>query len=197
MKIISNKIYFLSLSLIFWTTFSNVVLAETVYIDDKILIWTRTGPSNAYKVRYRLEPGAKLEVVQRDAETGFVEVKDEQGRNSWVDPKLLTSQPTAHQKLKEANAEIVRLKSSYEEKVRVLQAEINQMTPLKSVNSNLQQELAKAQTEAEQSRQKAQLYESGFDRDTFFAGAAVMLGGMFLGWLFSKFGGKRKNTGWN
>ncbi|MCW9018375.1 MAG: TIGR04211 family SH3 domain-containing protein, partial [Kangiellaceae bacterium] len=109
--------------------FSSSAVAETVYIDDQIKVWSRTGHTNEYKVHYQLAPGTKFEVLQRNAESGFVEVRDEQGRTTWIDGKFLVSQPTAHQRLVEANREIARLKKVNSEKVSELQSKVNQMAP--------------------------------------------------------------------
>ncbi len=174
-----------------------LTIAKTVYVDDKIKIWSRTGPSNEYKVKYQIEPGEALDVLQTDQETGFFEVRDSRGRDFWVDGKFISTEPTAHQKLVIAEKEIKRLKAEHSEKVSGLQQKINQMEPLQKMNADLQKQVAKLQTEVEQSRQKAQLYEGGFNRDAFFGGAAVLLGGMFIGWIFSKFGGRKRNAGWN
>lgn len=176
---------------------SGSALAETVYIDDQIKIWTRKGHTNEYKVDYLFAPGTQLEVLQRNAESGFAQVRDEQGRITWIDGKFLTSMPTAHQRLVEANREIAKLKKDGAEEVRLLNSRVNQMAPLENVNKDLQEKLAQAQSEAEQARQKAQLFESGFNRDAFFGGAAVLFGGMVFGWVLSKLGGKKRSEGWS
>ena len=176
---------------------SGSALAETVYISDQIKIWSRTGHTNAYKVHYQLTPGTKFEVLQRNDESGFVEVRDEQGRTTWVDGKLLTSQPTAHQRLVEANREIERLKKDSAEEVRELTSRVNQMAPLEKVNQELQTRLAKVESEMEQAKHKAQLYEGGFNREFYFSSALVMLGGILVGWIMSRVGGKKRNSAWS
>ncbi|TQV87687.1 TIGR04211 family SH3 domain-containing protein [Aliikangiella coralliicola] len=171
--------------------------AETMYVDDKIQVWSRTGPSNQYKVRFKLLPGAKLEVIQKNEETGFAEVKDTAGRVSWIDSKLLSNQPTSHQLLADAKRQIEKLKRDNADKVSTLERRLNELEPLEKINQDLQSKLAKIETELEQSRQKGQVYESGFKSEAFFAGAVVVLGGMLFGWLLTKLGGGKRNSGWN
>lgn len=171
--------------------------AKSVYVADQIEVETRRGPTSGYKFGFLVKPGTSLEVLQTNQETGFVQVRDARGRTAWIDPKYLSERPTVHQKFKDAEAEISRLKAEFSQKESEMTSRINQLSPLEGVNADLQNKLAQLQSELEQSDQKAQLYEGGFKTEAFFGGAAVLLGGMFIGWLFSKFGGKRRNTGWN
>ncbi len=174
------------------------VQAETVYVSDKVeLIWTRTGPSDAYKVKFKLAPGAKFEVLQRDEASGYVEIKDEEGRVAWIEGKYLTGTPTANRLLESTRAEMKELKEGFTEKVNSLERQIKQLQPLKATNDTLQNELAKLETDYEMVRQEKQTYESRFNREVFFAGAAVFIVGMLFGWIFSRFGGKRRNDGWS
>jgi SH3 domain protein len=190
----SNKIQWLvAFTLLFASSISQ---AKTVYLDDKVRIWSRTGPSDEYKVKYQVLPGTALEVQQTNQETGYVEVKDAQGRIFWMDGKFLTSTPTAQHQLIAAQNKIEQLKTAHANQLEKLQKEVNLLSPLAERNEQLQGQLAKNSSELETLRQKSQMYESGFKTDAFFAGAAVILSGMFVGWLLSKIGGRKRNSGW-
>ena len=174
-----------------------VSAAEQAFIKDDISVWSRTGPSNAYKVKYKLYPGTQFEIIQRNEETGFVEVRESNQRVSWIDPQFVTMTPTAHVALVSARSEISRLNQTHEQKLDGLQKRINELEPLESINQELQSKLAVVETDLEQARQKAQLYESGFKKDAYFTGAAIILSGMFIGWILSRLGGTKRNSGWN
>jgi SH3 domain protein len=176
-------------------TFSG--FAETVYIDDQIKVWSRTGPTNGYKLSSELLPGAKLDVLQKNDETGFVEVKDVRGRTGWVEGKFLTSSPTAHQKLAVALKQVASLKKSHSSKLTILEKRVQDLAPLEAFNLELQSKLATQESELEMLRQRSQMYEGGFYSEVLFAGSLVVLGGMLLGWLLTKLGGGKRNSGWN
>lgn len=171
--------------------------AESAYIKDDIFVWSRTGPSNAYKVKYKLYPGTQFEIIQTNEETGFVEIRESNQRTSWLDSQFMTSQPTAHVSLVSARSEIDRLKQSHKQQLDALQKRINKLEPLESINQELQGKMAVIETDLEQARQKAQLYENGFKKDAYFTGAAIILSGMFIGWLLSRLGGRKRGSGWN
>ena len=171
-------------------------LAETVYIDDnQKFVWTRTGPSEDFKVRENVVT-SQLEVLQRNEETGFVQVKDERGNTFWVKSKYLTGTPSARHKLKDAEDNILSLTQKYKSKISTLEKRVQDLAPLETFNQELQTKLATQEAELETLRQKAQMYQDGFNSEMLFAGSLVVLGGMFVGWLLSKLGGRRRNSGW-
>lgn len=172
------------------------VTAETLYLSDKIKVWSRTGPSNEYRVKYQFTPGSKFEVLQKNEQTGFIEVKDQQGRNSWFSSKFLTSKVTHNIKLAEARQRIKSLSEAHDKKVEQLEKRLKELAPLEANNRELQAKFAKLEVELEQTRQKSEMYASGFNSEAYLSGAIVVLGGMFIGWLLSRIGGNKKRSGW-
>lgn len=170
--------------------------ANEVYISDQIKIWGRTGPSNEYKVKYQYTSGTKLETLQQNAETGFFEVKDERNRVAWVDAKYITDQLTANHRLINLQASLNQQTTTAEEKIAGLEKRLKELTPFEAMNKELQNQMAQLKTELEQARQKGQMFESGFNSELLFSGAAVVLTGMLLGWLLSKIGGQKRRNGW-
>ena len=194
MKTTNMKIKLTISLLLTFLTFNGV--AETVYIDDdQKFVWTRTGPSEDFRVRENIV-SSKLEVLQRNEETGFVQIKDERGNSFWIKSKYLTTTPSAKHKLKAAEANILSLTQKFNSKVSTLEKRVQDLEPLEAFNLELQNKLATQQSELEMLRQKSQMYEGGFYSEVLFAGSLVVLGGMLIGWLLTKIGGRRRNSGW-
>lgn len=186
----------IKLSLLF-CLFSTVSLAETLYINDNNpLVWSRTGPSAQHKVKHKFPPGAKFQVLSKDDASGFVQVKDERGRISWIQTEYLSTNIPARELLENARQKNVELEQSYQKKIATLEKKLKELTPLEEVNRELQEKHSKLNLDFEVLQEKKQLYEGGFRQDFFFSGAAVVLGGMFLGWLLAKSGGKKNRDGW-
>lgn len=173
--------------------------AESAYIDDKIKVWSRTGPSNAFKVKYRLTPGTKFEVLEKNEESGFVKVRDEAGRVSWLDSQYISAVPTANILLVDAKTKIERLQAEHMAKLSSLEKQVQALEPLRGINQKLQNEIAEINTDYEQLSQESQVYRGRFEQEAFFSGALVFIGGMFVGWILSKLGGgrKRNSGGWS
>ena len=84
--------------------------AESVYISDALTVPLRSGPSNAYRILHRgLPSGTKMEVVGRDEESGFTQIRTDRGTEGWIPTQYLVKQPIARDRLVTANREIKRL----------------------------------------------------------------------------------------
>ena len=91
---------------------SSIAVAETVYISDELTVPLRSGPSNAYRILHRgLPSGTQMEVLSRDEESGFTQIRTGRGTEGWIPTQYLVSQPIARDRLVIANREIERLKA--------------------------------------------------------------------------------------
>ncbi|MDH5432657.1 MAG: TIGR04211 family SH3 domain-containing protein [Gammaproteobacteria bacterium] len=186
------------LLLIFSAFLSSGLFAQTVYIDDQQqLVWTRSGPGEEFRLIYKLAPGTRLEVLESNDEAGYFRVKNEQDKIFWIEQKYVTREPTNNYRLADAERKIKTLTAQYEEKVSNLEKQLEELAPLKGGNQELLAKLTRQEVELNQAVEKAQIYESGFQSDAFRNGGLVALGGIFLGWLFGRVGGKKRNSGWN
>jgi len=89
---------------------SAVATAETVYISDALTVPLRSGPSNAYRILHRgLPSGTKMEVLGRDEESGFTQIRTSRGTEGWIPTQYLVNEPIARERLIVANREIQRL----------------------------------------------------------------------------------------
>lgn len=187
-----------ALLLLITLTFSASALAETFYInDEKKLVWTRTGPSNQFKVLYRLVPGEIVTTLKKSEDSNYVQAKDAKNRVFWIDSGYLTSKPTTKHRLIAAQRKIESLEANYNTKVMALESSVNELSPLKTINQDLQAKLAKQEMDLSQSMQKARMYADGFNSEAFFAGGITVLAGFILGWLVAKIGAKKRHSNWN
>jgi len=171
--------------------------ALTVYVSDQQkTIWTRTGPSDEYRVWKQLAPGTKLDQIGVDQASGYTQVKDERGGEFWIKSEMLTTKATANYRLAALTKQMNEYKKQQQDKIASLQKQIKQLSPLQARNQELQQKLARLETDLEQSRQKSQVYQSGFMSEVFIAGATVILTGMLFGWLLGKVAGRKRDSGW-
>ena len=169
---------------------SFIVTAESAYIYDKDKgIWTRTGPSNEYKVASKYPPGTKLSIVNPVANNGYTQIIDNRGRKSWIPSNMLLE--TANVSLDKARAEIAKLQNDHKQEVKRLQAELSARAPLEKMNESLQSKISRMQIELEQLTQENSAMSHRFNREIYFAGGVTVLVGMLFGWIFGLRGRKR------
>ncbi len=172
------------------------VLAKSVYVFDTAKIWSRTGPSNEYKVYIKVSPGTKLEVLAADTVTGFTQVRDSQQREFWMKTEYLTSSPTANIRLNEALTKNKKLSTEHQSAVQGLERKIKTMEPLEEINQNLQSKIAAMQIELDQVKQSNMAISSRFNREVYFAGGLTIIVGILFGWLFG-IRGRKRNDAWS
>lgn len=106
----------LILFLIFST--SSLAYAETQYVSDKLRITLRTGQGTQFQIIRALESGTKLEVIEQ-TESGYTNVRTEDGSEGWVRSQYLIPEPIAQDKLVKAES----LLEKYKTEVDSLKAE--------------------------------------------------------------------------
>jgi SH3 domain protein len=81
-------------------------LAESAWVSDQFEIMLRTGPSTNNAIQLMLGSGAKLEVLERDAESGYSRVRTSGGTEGWVLTRYLIGEPAAREQLEQLSGEL-------------------------------------------------------------------------------------------
>lgn len=97
--------------------------AETVYISDVLTVPVRSGPSTANRILHRgLPSGTRMEVLARDADSGFVQIRTDGGTEGWLPEQYLVSEPIARDRLAAAERRIEQLTGTVAEQRQRLDA---------------------------------------------------------------------------
>lgn len=98
-----------------FSTFSTGAHAENAYISDALTVPLRSGPSTSYRILHRgLPSGTQLEVLARDEDSGFAQIRTNRGTEGWIPQQYLVNEPIARDRLVTANAKIRDLTSTVE-----------------------------------------------------------------------------------
>ena len=73
--------------------------AQSAWVSDEFEIMLRTGPSTSFEIRLMLGSGTKLDVLERDAESGYTRVSTSGGTDGWVLSRYLMGEPAAREQL--------------------------------------------------------------------------------------------------
>ena len=178
------------------TVSAKTVSAKSVYVYDKAKLWSRTGPSNEFKVYIKLLPGTRLEVLGENTETGYTQVRDDKQRDFWIKSEYLAVTPTANILLDEALNKIKRLSQQHKTNIQVLERRIKTMEPLEKINQKLQSKIATTDIELERLKQSNEAISNRFNREVFFAGGITIIVGILFGWVFG-LRGRKRNDAWS
>lgn len=122
--------------------------AEPAWVTDQFEVLLRTGPTNNNAIVRMLGSGAKLEVLERDEETGYSRVRTAGGTEGWVLTRYLMGEPAAREQLEQLTGELTNATaqgSSLSSQLQAIKSEYDSATrriaSLEGQNSTLEQEL--------------------------------------------------------
>lgn len=134
-------------SLISFCAFAALVFsnshAEPVWVSDQFEIMLRTGPSTSNAIELMLGSGTRLEVLERDPESGYSRVRTAGGTEGWVLSRYLMGEPAAREQLE-------RLTSDLTDANARGSSMGTQLNAIKSEYDNAMQRIATLESEKEQ-----------------------------------------------
>ncbi len=78
---------------------AGVASAEPAWVSDEFEITLRSGPSTSNAIQLMVGSGTRLEVLERDSETGYSRVQTQGGTEGWVLTRYLMNEPSAREQL--------------------------------------------------------------------------------------------------
>lgn len=79
--------------------FASAASAESAWVSDQFEITLRSGPSTSNSIELMLRSGTEVDVLDRDAETGYSRVRTGGGTEGYVLTRYLMNEPAAREQL--------------------------------------------------------------------------------------------------
>jgi len=121
--------------------------AAPAWVSDQFEITLRSGPSTGNAIQLMITSGTRLEVLERDAESGYSRVQTAGGTEGWVLSRYLMSEPSAREQLETLSGQLTNANSrgsTLDSQLTAIRAEYD------SANNTIQQlEREKATVEEE------------------------------------------------
>ena len=170
---------------------------KTGFISDDLFIYFHSGPGTEYRILGSINAGEEVQVLSA-VERGYVQVKDNKGREGWIDNNYLNDSAGMRVALVELNAEL----ADKNNQISQLREELASATS--SLNETKQQysELSKAKEElsVEHLKVSEQLDDQDFQtqKTYFIYGASVLVIGLILGLIMPAMTRRRNsNSSWS
>lgn len=129
--------------------------AAPAWVSDQFEITLRSGPSTGNSIQLMIDSGTRLEVLERDAESGYSRVRTQGGTEGWVLTRYLMSEPSAREQLQTLTGQLTNANSrgtSLDSQLKAIRAEYesanNQIRQLEREKAAVEQELAEIQRTA-------------------------------------------------
>lgn len=79
---------------------------QSAWVSDQFEIMLRSGPSTSNAIELMLGSGSRLEVLERDRESGYSRVRTAGGTEGWVLTRYLMGEPAAREQLEQLTEEL-------------------------------------------------------------------------------------------
>ncbi len=123
--------------------------AAPAWVSDQFEITLRSGPSTGNAIQLMLNSGQRLEVLERDAESGYSRVRTPGGTEGWVLSRYLMSEPSAREQLETLTSQLTNATSrgsSLDAQMKAVRAEYDsankQISKLEREKAAVEKELA-------------------------------------------------------
>ncbi len=123
--------------------------AESAWVSDEFEITLRSGPSTSNAIQLMVSSGRELEVLERDAETGYTRVRTAGGTEGWVLSRYLMPEASAREQLQTLTGQLTNANtrgSSLNSQLSAIRSEYDgsqaSVRALERDKARLEQELA-------------------------------------------------------
>ena len=136
-------------ALILWLFAISAAHSAPAWVSDEFEITLRTGPSTSNSIQLMVGSGTRLEVLERDSESGYSRVRTSAGTEGWVLSRYLMNQPSARAQIEKLAGQLTSTNTqgtSLGSQVAAVRKEYNsakrQISMLENEKSALESELA-------------------------------------------------------
>ena len=103
---------------------SQVSLADEVYVRDTLYVPLRGGQSTEHRILHRgLRSGTPLERLETNEETGYTQVRTDDGLEGWMQTQYLVDEPIASTQLVDVKSEMLSLGEEHQQTLLSLREE--------------------------------------------------------------------------
>jgi SH3 domain protein len=85
--------------------------AEPAWVTDQFEITLRSGPSTSNAIQLMVGSGTRLEVLERDADSGYTRVRTQGGTEGWVLTRYLMNEASAREQLQTLTGQLTNANS--------------------------------------------------------------------------------------
>ena len=124
-------------------------MADPAWVTDQFEITLRSGPSTSNAIQLMVDSGTRLEVVERDPDSGYSRVRTQGGTEGWVLTRYLMREPSAREQLETLTGQLTNATtrgSSLNSQLESIRSEYDsanqQIATLESEKAVVEQELA-------------------------------------------------------
>lgn len=167
---------------------------EKRYVSDELNTWVRSGPGDNYRLLGTVNAGEEVTLLQTNVETKYGQVRDSNGRTSWIplaqlsaNPSLRTRVPALENQVKELTDKLTNIDTTWNQRTAEMQQKVAQsdsvINGLKEENQQLKNQLIVAQKKVNAANVQLDDKQRAIIMQWFMYGGGVLGVGLLFGLL--------------
>lgn len=178
---------------------------EKRYISDELSTWVRSGPGNDYRLIGTLNAGEEVTLLQSNENSKYGQIRDAQGRTTWIplsqlseQPSLRTRVPELEQQVKNLTTRLTNIDGSWNERTAEMQKKVagsdDAINSLKEENQQLKNQLVVAKKKVDAANVQLDDKQRTIIMQWFIYGGGVAGVGLLIGLLLPHMLPRRKKS---
>lgn len=167
---------------------------EKRYVSDELNTWVRSGPGDNYRLLGTVNAGEEVTLLQSNEETKYGQVRDSNGRTSWIplsqlsaNPSLRTRVPVLEKQVKDLTDKLTNIDTTWNQRTAEMQQKVAQsdsvINGLKEENQQLKNQLIVAQKKVNAANVQLDDKQRAIIMQWFMYGGGVLGVGLLFGLL--------------
>lgn len=167
---------------------------EKRYVSDELNTWVRSGPGDNYRLQGTVNAGEEVTLLQSNEETKYGQVRDSNGRTSWIplaqlsaNPSLRTRVPALESQVKDLTDKLANIDTTWNSRTAEMQQKVAQsdgvISGLKDENQQLKNQLIVAQKKVNAANVQLDDKQRAIIMQWFMYGGGVLGVGLLFGLL--------------
>ncbi|RJT27672.1 TIGR04211 family SH3 domain-containing protein [Buttiauxella izardii] len=167
---------------------------EKRYVSDELNTWVRSGPGDNYRLLGTVNAGEEVTLLQSNEETKYGQVRDSNGRTSWIplaqlstSPSLRIRVPDLENQVKTLTDKLNNIDTTWNQRTADMQQKVSQsdsvITGLKEENQQLKNQLIVAKKKVDAANVQLDDKQRAIIMQWFMYGGGVAGFGLLLGLL--------------
>lgn len=167
---------------------------EKRYVSDELNTWVRSGPGDNYRLQGTVNAGEEVTLLQTNEATKYGQVRDNNGRTSWIplaqlsaNPSLRTRVPALENQVKELTDKLTNIDTTWNQRTAEMQQKVAQsdsvINSLKDENQQLKNQLIVAQKKVNAANVQLDDKQRAIIMQWFMYGGGVLGVGLLFGLL--------------
>lgn len=167
---------------------------EKRYVSDELNTWVRSGPGDNYRLLGTVNAGEEVTLLQSNEESKYGQVRDSNGRTSWIPlaqlsttPSLRTRVPDLENQVKTLTDKLNNIDTTWNQRTADMQKKVAQsdsvITGLKEENQQLKNQLIVAKKKVDAANVQLDDKQRAIIMQWFMYGGGVAGFGLLLGLL--------------